>query len=164
MTDKVGVSILRLEQQLDPSGHATILRFCVNNNSSHLLWVVDDGWITWHQHGEHIRLSYKREKMKAAVQVFGYFPPQTVTLSPGQQIERETRLAWPLPLSRIWNDMDHASPVPGKYQLSIAVGYGEDASIHKAKAIDSISQVEEYILKWQKEAVSAEVTVTVPQY
>lgn len=137
---------------------AAQLRYVASNDAGEPVWVVDDGWLAWRQDGDRIELVYARVPMARGTHPFGYFPPQTVELAAGASLERDVSLAWPQPLSRLWNDRAEADPEPGAYTVAVRVGYGETPEPAPPELGGS---VEEPVLAWQREAVSEAVPLTV---
>jgi hypothetical protein len=159
MGNEVEVEILKVSsREAPPSTH---LEYQVSNNGDAPVWLVDDGWLIWNQNGGRIELSFKRGKMRAGSQVFGYFSPATVTLNPGDEVSRPVELEWPQPLELLWNDEDAASPSPGRYQVSVRVGYGVTAAPEPPLLGEG---VEAAVFRWQKEASSPAVAMAVPVY
>jgi hypothetical protein len=159
MGDTVEVKILKVSSQETPP--STHVEYQVSNHGDAPVWLVDDGWLIWNQDGERIELSFKRGKMRAGSQAFGYWPPATVMLNPGDQVSRPVELKWPQPLTRLWNDAELASPPPGRYQLSVRVGYGLTAEAEPPLLGEG---VEATVFRWQREASSPAAPMTVPAY
>jgi hypothetical protein len=159
MSEAVKVEISKVSsQETDPSTH---LEYEVSNDGDVSIWLVDDEWLIWNQKGNQIELSFKRGKMKRGAQVFGYFSPETVALNPGDRVSRPVELTWPQPLDPLWNDERVAAPAPGQYQISVQVGYGITAEPEPPKLGEG---VEARVFRWQKEATSPAVPMTVPAY
>lgn len=123
-TNEPTVTVEITEVTTMPSPPTSEVTFRVHNHSGASIWLVDDGWFTWRKEGEHAEISLKRERLEPGAQVFGYFVPQVSELTPGQAASRTLRLEWPHRLSRAWNRNEYAAPPPGRYSLSIVVGYG----------------------------------------
>ncbi len=159
MGGAVEVKILKVSSlEAAPSTH---LEYQVSNDGDAPVWLVDDGWLIWKQTGDQVELSFQRGKMSAGSQVFGYFPPATVTLEPGDKVSRTVELNWPQPLDRLWNDEKLASPAPGQYQVSVRVGYGLTAAAEPPLLGEG---VEATVFRWQKEVSSPAASMTVPAY
>lgn len=159
MGGAVEAKILKVSSQETPP--STRLEYEVSNNGDAPVWLVDDGWLSWKQDGERVELSFKRGKMRPGSQVFGYFPPVTAKLYPGDRVSRSVELEWPQTLSRLWNDESLAAPPPGEYQVSVQVGYGLTAEAEPPLLGEG---VEATVFRWQKEASSPAVSMTVPAY
>jgi hypothetical protein len=159
MGGTVEVKILNVSSREAPP--STRLEYEVRNSGDAPVWLVDDGWLIWNQDGERVELSFKRGKMRAGSQVFGYFPPATVVLNPGDSVSRPVELKWPQPLDRLWNGEELASPAPGRYQVSVRVGYGLTAEAEPARLGEG---VEATVFRWQKEASSPAEPLVVPAY
>jgi hypothetical protein len=159
MGGAVEVKILRVTSEETPP--STRLEYEVSNNGDARVWLVDDGWLVWKRDGERVELSFGRGKMRAGSEPFGYFAPVTVALDPGDRVSREVELKWPHRLSRLWNEEEFASPPPGRYQATVRVGYGLSAEVEPPNLGEG---VEATVFRWQKEASSPAVTMTVPDY
>lgn len=159
MGDAVEVKILEVSSREAPP--STLLEYRVSNKGDAAVWLVSDGWLIWKQEGDRIELSFKRGKMRAGSEVFGYFPPATVMLNPGDEVSRTVELKWPQRLSRLWNDEELAAPAPGPYQVCVRVGYGLTA---EAESPELGEGVEATVFRWQKEASSPAAALTVPAY
>lgn len=159
MTGSVSVMLTSILTQVDTP--ATQLTYEVRNRSDKPVWLVDDGWLTWRQKGKQIELSYAREKMQPGVQVFGYFSPAVAKIEPGNAVTRKVELSWPLSLDRLWNDEYQAKPDPGKYKVSIKVGYGLTP---EPGPLEPEENVEEPVFRWQTSIVSNLAPMDVPVF
>lgn len=159
MQGDVNVTIINTDSLVKPA--ISKLEYEVCNETKTLIWLVDDGWLIWLQKDTFIELSYARGKMQPGVQVFGYFQPSVIKIGPAECISKAIELMWPLELNPIWNKKRWAALPPGKYQVSIRIGYGltQEPALPK-----SGEGVEIPVLCWQKEAVSPEAELTVPYY
>jgi hypothetical protein len=140
---------------------STQLTYEVRNKGDRPVWLVDDGWLTWRQKGKQIELSYAREKMQPGAEVFGYFSPTVAKIEPGNAVTRKVELSWPLSLDRLWNDEYQAKPNPGKYKVSIKVGYGLTPEPGPLAPEES---VETPVFRWQTSIVSNFVPMVVPVF
>jgi hypothetical protein len=152
----VTVDIVDIASRSEPPG--ADVRYVVRNDGPEPVWVVDDGFLVWRQGDHRIELSFARAPMQPGVEPFGYFSPQVVPLGPGEHLERTASLTWPQRLSGIWNEADEAAPAPGEYEVAIRVGYGESPEPGEPELGRS---VEEPVLAWQREAVSAPARLVV---
>ena len=135
------------------------VRYLVRNDGDAPVWVVDDGWLVWRHEGRRIELGFQRVPMQPGVEPFGYFNPQVAALEPGGELERTVTLAWPQPLSRIWNEADEVTPVAGDYEVAVRVGYGETPEPPPVTQVGE--SVEAPVLGWQREVVSEPVPLTI---
>ncbi len=159
MGGAVEVKILKVtSEETPPSTH---LEYEVSNRGDARVWLVDDGWLVWKRDGERVELGFGRAKMRAGSEAFGYFPPATVALDPGDRVTRAVELKWPQRLSRLWNEEELAAPPPSQYQATVRVGYGLTAEAEPPLLGEG---VEATVFRWQKEATSPAVTMTVPAY
>lgn len=130
----------------------------MRNETESPIWLVDDGWLVWRQIGQEIELSYARVKMMPGAQVFGYFPPAVVKVEPRRDVSRTIQLSWPLRLDRLWNVEKEVNPSSGTYHVSVRVGYGTTPAPESSQAGEG---VEAPVFRWQEEAVSKPVIMTV---
>ncbi|TAK09724.1 MAG: hypothetical protein EPO39_01755 [Candidatus Manganitrophaceae bacterium] len=137
-------------------GTSTTITYAVTNRSDAPVWLVNDDWFVWRQKDSDVEISFARGPMRKGTQVFGYFPPQTVEIPPGGRIEKQFTLHWPQRLSRIWNEAEAAERPPGRFRLSVRVGYGLTPEPEPPKRGEG---VEEPVLRWQKEAASPPVEI-----
>jgi hypothetical protein len=133
----------------------------VRNDTDSPIWLVSDDWLIWHQSGVNIELSYARGKLRKGAQVFGYFPPAVVRIGPAQEVSQQMTLVWPQPLDQLWNSHSVAAPAPGTRQVAVRIGYGLAPEPESPQLGEG---VEEPVLRWQKEAVSAPMPLTIPPY
>lgn len=159
MVDAITVSIAEVTSRTAPP--ASTLCYRVRNGSDRTIWMVNDHWLSWRQTDSHIELSFRRERMRAGAQVFGYFPPAVVAIKPGQERAEWVELVWPQPLDELWNSQSLAAPPPGTYGVAVRIGYGLSPAPSSPR---SGADVEAVVLRWQEEAVSAEAPLTVPAY
>lgn len=157
--DAIAVAILSVATQTTPP--ATVVEYEVRNESGAPIWLVHDRWLIWRQDDSHIELSFKRGAMREGARVFGYFPPAVVKIESKARFSDTVELAWPLDLDPLWNTAAWARPKPGTYQVSVRVGYGLSAAPDAPSAGQS---VETPVLRWQQEAVSPAVAMSVPEY
>lgn len=147
MKEPVTVEITDVSDQ----GDSTTATYVVTNRSNAPIWLVNDDWFVWKQKNSAVEISFARGRMRKGVQLLGYFPPQTVEIPPGGRLEKQFTLRWPQRLSRIWNAAEIAERSPGRFRLSVRVGYGLTPEPAPPKLGEG---VEEPVLRWQKEAVS----------
>jgi hypothetical protein len=140
---------------------STKVKFVVSNRGTAPIWLVDDGWPIWKQRGRLLEVSLARGKMQPGAQAYGYFDPVVTKIGPGKHATRTVELAWPLPLSRLWNAMAQATPEPGDYRFRIRVGYGLKAKPDRVRLGE---EIEAPVLRWQQEAVSDPHSLIVPPY
>ena len=150
MKEPVTVEITAVSDQ----GVSTTLTYAATNHSAAPIWLVNDDWFVWKQKNSDVEVSFARGRMRKGTQVFGYFPPQTIEIPPGGRMERQFTLHWPQRLSRIWNAAEAAERPPGKFRLSVRVGYGFTPEPEPPKLGEG---VEAPVLRWQREAVSPPV-------
>jgi hypothetical protein len=156
LSESLKITITSMVSHEDLPG--TDLEYVVRNDMDSAIWLVNDGWLTWRQMGPEIELSYARGRMRTGAQVFGYFPPDTVKIPPGEQLTRTIHLKWPQALDRLWNTASEANPAPGKYRVSVRIGYGATPGPEPPRSGEG---VEEPVLRWQQEAVSESAMMTV---
>lgn len=159
MSGVVTVEILRISSQTNPP--STQLEYRVSNETHAPIWLVEDGWLIWRQKGRAIELCYARGTMQPGSHVFGYFPPSVVQVKAGESVSHVIDLLWPQALDRLWNNTNIAAPPPGRYEVSVRIGYGETA---EPDPPDLNESVEAPVLRWQKEAVSKAISFDVPPY
>jgi|GEM_PF-4884222 len=159
MVRVISVTITRVLSQAEPS--STQLEYEVWNQTQAPIWLVSDDWLIWHQNSSQIELSYIRGKMQPGTQVFGYFPPSVLRIDPGRTVTQVVQLLWPQTLDRLWNVEEWATPLPGRYQIAVRVGYGLTPEPDAPKISEG---VEAPIFRWQKEAVSQTVPMEVCPY
>lgn len=159
MEVKISVEIVRITTE---SEHPiTRVNYQVNNESDIVIWLVNDQWLVWLQENRQIVLAFARGKMQKGVHTFGYFPPTTLMIDPGQSLTQEIVLAWPLSLDRIWNERAIAAPTPGEYQVAVRVGYG----LSPEPGVPVLGEsVEDPIWRWQREVTSLPATMHIPFY
>ena len=153
------VEITNVAWRRDPPG--SVVEYRVLNRGDRPIWMVDDGWITWRQKGSAIELSLARGRMSPGSAVFGYFPPEVREIRPGETYSAKLSLDWPLHLDRLWNEQEEAAPDPGRYDLSLRIGYGETPE--RGPLLDG-DGVEDPILRWQKESVSDPYPLEIGEY
>jgi hypothetical protein len=158
MAEPVAVEIVEAAGTAEPRGAQ--VRYVVRNGGDATLWLVDDDWLVWRAEGSRIELSYARAPLQPSVVPFGYFPPAVASLDPGAEIERVAELTWPQRLDGLWNAEDSADPPPGRYELSVRVGFGETPEPPPPQAVGE--GVEAPVLGWQREAVSEPVELVLP--
>jgi hypothetical protein len=156
LSQRVTVKIVSMVYREDLPG--ADFEYVVRNDSDSPIWLVNDGWLVWRRIGQEIELSYSRAKMMTGSHVFGYFPPAVVKVEPGGDVSRTIHLSWPLALDRLWNAESEASLPPGVYRVSARVGYGARPAPEPPQAGED---VEAPVFRWQREAVSEPVTLTV---
>lgn len=153
------VSIVSAIVQVSPP--AWHLEYDVRNLGEGVVWlVVDENLVLRHEEA-HIELSYARGKMQPGVQVFGYFDPEVVEVPPGGSLRQSVEITWPCPLSDIWNTEREATPPPGKYEVSVRIGFALTATPEPPQVGED---VEAPVLRWQREAVSQPVRIEIPKY
>jgi hypothetical protein len=64
-------------------------------------------------------------------------------------------------LSRLWNPVLEAAPAPGRYALTVGVGYGRSA-VPPPPALGE--PIDSSVLRWQGQAVSAPAVIDIPPY
>lgn len=159
MNAPVKVMVRRVTSGAAPP--STQIDFDVRNDSAVPVWLVDDGWLIWSQSGNRVELSLARGEMRKGSAVYGYFPPAVARVDPGKSVSRTIRLTWPLRLDRLWNTSPQAAPAPGTYEVSVRVGFGLSTAPDAPGVGES---VEAPVLRWQHQAVSDPVAMTVPRY
>jgi hypothetical protein len=148
--------ITKISSSEDPWG--CDLEYEVRNASQAPIWLVNDGWLIWHQSGKEIELSYARGKMRPGSQVFGYFPPAVLQVDPGSKVTKAVTLRWPQSLDRLWNQEASVAPGRDEYRLSVRVGYGTVPAPDPPSVGEG---VEAPVLRWQHVAVSEAVPMIV---
>jgi hypothetical protein len=156
--EMVLVSIVSASVTVSPP--AWNIEYEVHNSGQPEVWLVVDESLTLRRKNNHIELSYARGKMQPGVQVFGYFDPKVVKLSPGESLRRFVNIAWPCHLSDIWNDERVSTPPFGIYKVTVRVGFALTA----APELEGSESVEGSVLRWQMEAVSPSFQMEIPQY
>lgn len=160
-TNELPVTVEIADVKTTPSPPSSEVTYGVRNGSGACIWLVDDDWFTWRQKGKDVEISLKRERLEPGAQVFGYFDPQVLELAPGDATSRTLRLDWPQRLNQAWNEEEFAAPAPGRYSLSIVVGYGRSPAPPPPQ---SAADVEATVLAWQREARSDTVPLEIPDY
>lgn len=159
MTGKVTVAIVSVFSLVEPP--ISQLEYEVRNGILQPIWLVNDDWLIWLQTRTHIELSYARRKMQSGSQVFGYFSPSVVKINPSDCISKKIQIVWPHTLDQLWNIERYASLPPGKYLVSVQVGYG----LTPEPSLPEIGEgVEDPVFRWQKKVVSPEVQIEVPPH
>jgi hypothetical protein len=153
------VTVVILALTALPDGRGVEIEYQVRNRSRASIWLVDDGFLSWHQSGAELELSYARERMRPGAQPFGYYDPKVVELAPGARLNRKVQLTWPQPLDRLWNPVKEGELTPGEHPLKIKIGYGHSSKPPDPKLHEG---VEAPVLRWQNVASSAAVTLKVP--
>ena len=156
---KVLVSILSTSVQIDPP--MWYIEYEVKYPGATPVWLVVDEGLEFRRDDRQIELSYARGKMQPNVHVFGYFNPEVEKVLPGARSRQTIEIAWPCPLSDIWNTKREATPLPGEYEVSVRVGYAGTAKPLSAEVGESI---EAPVLRWQKVAASPPVRIVIPPY
>lgn len=159
MAGNVSVVISEVSSQTIPP--TSRIKYEVRNDTSAPIWLVSDGWLIWHRVEAQIELSYARGRMRPGSQVFGYFVPTLTKIEATYSLSLSVDLVWPQPLDRLWNAEDYAAPPPGDYLVSVRIGYGLTLDIDAPGIGES---VEAPVLRWQREAVSPAVPMTIPPY
>lgn len=152
MEEKVTVEITGVSDQRT----STAITYRVMNRAIVPIWLVDDDWFVWSRKNSDVEISFARGRLQKGVQVFGYFPPTVVKIRPGRCRQKSFTLKWPQRLSRIWNSAATAERPPGKFLLSVRIGYGLTP---EPEPPTSGEGVEEPVLRWQKEAMSPPVEI-----
>jgi hypothetical protein len=152
MKEPVTVEITGVSDQ----GGSTTITYVVTNHLNAPIWLVNDDWFVWSRKNSEVEISFARGRMQQGVQVFGYFPPQTIEIPHGERLEKQFALHWPQRLSRIWNAAEITERPPGKFRLSIRIGYGLTPEPEPPTLGEG---VEAPVLRWQKEAVSPPVEI-----
>lgn len=159
MAEVVTVTIVNATSQMNPP--ASEIGYLVHNGGDKPVWMVSDGWLIWQQTAGDIELAFTRGQMRPGAQVFGYFPPAVVQIGPTQEISEQVTLVWPQPLLELWNSQSFATPKPGTYRVAVRIGYG----LSPEPEVPQFGEgVEEPVLRWQMEAVSEAVALTIPPY
>lgn len=159
MNEKVSVSISSAISQTNPP--AWRLEYEVRNQGQEDVWLIVDESLVFRRDGARIELSYARGKMEPGVKVFGYFDPKVVKIPPAGSQRRSVEISWPCRLSDIWNVETEAMPPSGEYEVSVRVGFASTATPEPVQVGEA---VEASVLRWQKEAVSPPVRITIPVY
>lgn len=157
MAEKVLVSVESARVQADPP--AWHIEYSVHNSGQNFLWLVVDESLVLRQNGARIELSYARARMQPGVAVFGYFNPKVIELPPDGTVRNSIHITWPCQLSDIWNPAREIAPPPGKYEVSVRVGFASTAEPGPPKVGED---VEAAVLRWQKEATSPPVIMEIP--
>jgi hypothetical protein len=139
----------------------TEIVYSVRNAGAQPAWLVDDGWLVFHQNDGRIEVSFARAPLQKGVQIFGYFAPTVARLDAGETTDRHFSFTWPMSLDRTWNADRIAAPRPGQYQLSVQVGYGTTPRADDPKRGED---VDGGVQRWQHLSVSAPATLIVPPY
>lgn len=137
------------------------LPYVVRNAGEESVWLVDEGDLVWNRRGDLIELSFARAPLRDDVEPFGYFVPEVRELRPGEAVEKEVRLRWPESVSPLWNEETEIAPEPGSYDLRVRVGYGP---YPEPDPPGLGADVDEGVLRWQREAVSDPVPVRIEEY
>jgi hypothetical protein len=153
------VSIVRAE--LDERTPAWHIDFEVRNNGDSTLWVIAGESLVFRQDDGRIELSYARGRLRPGAHAFGYFDPETVALAPGGTVLRSVEIGWPCRLNDLWNERREAAPAPGVYDVTVRAGYATTASPPAPMIGEG---VEAAVFRWQREAVSQSVRISVPPY
>ncbi|MBS0508336.1 MAG: hypothetical protein JSR53_13235 [Proteobacteria bacterium] len=127
------------------------------NASDQTLWLVDEPALTLHQAPGRIELSYARAPLQGGALPFGYFNPHRTPLAGGDCLRRHIDISWPARLSALWNPVREAAPTPGDYAVTVRVGYGETPEPDAPRAGEDVQAP---VLRWQRQALSAPVTLT----
>jgi hypothetical protein len=149
MSEQVRVEITGVNSSREPPGATVSYR--VRNESAALVWLVNDRWLIWRQEGARIEISLARGRMQPGSEVFGYFAPAVLEVEPGGDVSDALALSWPLSLDPLWNERSEVAPPPGRYELTLRVGYGLTPSPGGPRSGEG---VEERVFRWQREAVS----------
>lgn len=152
MEAKVTVEMTDVSDQ----GTSTAITYLVTNHSTFPIWLVNDEWFVWNQTNSEVEISFARGRMQKGAQVFGYFPPETIEIPPSGRQEKRFTLGWPQRLSRIWNAAEVAERPPGRFRLSVRIGYGKTPEPEPPTLGEG---VEAPVLRWQREAVSRSVVI-----
>jgi len=156
---EVLMTIVSAMVQIDPP--MWHIEYEVKNPGATPVWLIVDEGLGFRRDGRQIELSYARGKMQPNVHVFGYFNPEVEKVLAGDHSRQTVEIAWPCPLSDIWNTEREATPPPGEYEVSVRVGYAGTENPLPAEVGES---VETPVLRWQKEAVSPPVRIDIPPY
>jgi len=159
LAGKIVVSIVSTVVQVSPP--AWHIEYDVRNTSDATIWLVIDESLVFREEGDRIELSFARGRMQPAAHPFGYFDPTVVAIATGQRRRQSVDITWPSRLSDLWNDRREARPSPGEYDVSVRVGFAPTRSPPAPKAGEG---VETPVLRWQEEAVSPPVRLTIPPY
>lgn len=135
------------------------LCYRVTNSGSRRIWVNDDGFLRYVRSGKQVVLSLARAPLQPSVQPEGYFAPVMVALDPGEQLDRQLELAWPLGLSALWNDTPEAHLPPGDYLVAVEIGFATTPSPLVPRLGEPIDAG---IASWQLRERSAPVPVSRP--
>lgn len=147
--ETVSVAIVGFTDEAD--GTATTLTYEVVNRGRAPIWLVADDWVVWKREGDGVEIGLARGRLRPGAQVFGYFPPAVVEVPVGGSVRRAVRLAWPLPLSGVWNAVRRVERPRGMTRVSVRVGYG----LTPAPEAPGLGEgVEAPVFRWQREAVS----------
>lgn len=155
----IQVHITQAQSQDCPSAWQIDYEAC--NTGVDMLWLVDEPALTLHSAPGRIELSCARAPLQPGVQPFGYFPPHCVTLAGGDCLQRRLHIAWPARLSTLWNPAREAAPAPGSYAVTVRVGYAETP---EPDAPHLGEDVQDPVLRWQRTALSAPVTLVIAPY
>ncbi|MFT3815300.1 MAG: hypothetical protein QM740_18310 [Acidovorax sp.] len=155
----IQVHITQAQTQAAPSAWRIAYEAC--NMGAATLWLVDEPALTLHEAPGRIELSYARAALQPAALPFGYFPPRSVALASGDCLQRNVHIAWPARLSTLWNPVREAAPAPGSYAVTVRVGYGDTPAPDAPQVGED---VQDPVLRWQRTALSAPVTLTIAPY
>mgnify|MGYP003585310988 FL=1 len=150
--DTVHVRIVQARAQAAPSAWHIAYEVC--NTGVATVWLVDQEHLTLHMAPGHIELSYARSPLRSGVQVFGYFAPQVTPLDAGTCVQREATVEWPCTLSTLWNASSLADPPPGRYTVTVRIGFGATPAPGASQVGDAVDAA---VLRWQHAAVSGSV-------
>ncbi len=157
VAEEILVSIAAAIVQASPP--AWHLDYDVRNQGTAAIWLVVDENLVVRWHDRRIELSYARSKMQPGVTVFAYFDPATVKIPPNASLRQSVNIRWPCHLSDLWNPVREVAPAHGDYEVTVRIGFARTpAPLHSNPGED----VEEAVLRWQKEAVSVPVQMTIP--
>jgi len=155
----IQVHITQAQARADCSAWQIAYEAC--NTGADILWLVDEPALTLRETPGRIELSYARAPLQPGVQAFGYFPPHSVALAPGDCRQRSVHISWPARLSLLWNPVRDAAPAPGSYAVAVRVGYGETPAPDAPQADED---VQDPVQRWQRTALSAPVTLPIAPY
>lgn len=153
------VYITQAQAQAHPSAWRIAYEAC--NAGGQTLWLVDEQALTLHQTPGYIELSYARAPLQPGALPYGYFNPRCAPLAGGECLRRHIDISWPARLSSLWNPAREAAPAPGDYAVTVRVGYGETPTPNAPQVGED---VQDSVLRWQRQALSAPVTLTIAPY
>ncbi|MFZ1218003.1 MAG: hypothetical protein WAO00_01860 [Chthoniobacterales bacterium] len=137
------------------------IEYSVHNQGTAFLWLIVDESLVFRRDGSRVELCYARARMQPNVKVFGYFNPDVIEIPAGETVRQAVEIIWPCRLSGIWNSEREANLPPGKYEVSVRIGFASTVAPEPPTVGED---VESPVLRWQEEATSSPVTLEIPAW